>query len=155
MTTNILNVLKGGERIGIDTAPLIYFIENHPVYADVVAPVFELIDDGSIVAVSSVITITEVLSQPLKLARRDVENAYRQILLEHAHFDLLPVTIEIAERAAQLRAQYNLRTPDALQIATSLVAGCHAFLTNDIQLRRVTELRILVLNDFIQGSSAQ
>jgi len=52
----------------------------------------------------------------------------------------------IAERAADLRARYNLRTPDAIHIATAIVAGCDAFLTNDLALRRVTELRVLTLS---------
>jgi predicted nucleic acid-binding protein len=54
-------------------------------------------------------------------------------------------TNEVAERAADLRARYNVRTPDAIQLATALEAGCDAFLTNDLALRRVAELRVLVL----------
>lgn len=57
------------------------------------------------------------------------------------------VDAAIAERAAALRARYTLRTPDALQIATALHAGCQGFLTNDTALRRVTDLRVLVLHE--------
>jgi predicted nucleic acid-binding protein len=46
-----------------------------------------------------------------------------------------------------LRARYNLRTPDALQVATALVRRCEAFLTNDARLKRVTEIRVLTLDD--------
>jgi predicted nucleic acid-binding protein len=62
------------------------------------------------------------------------------------HFLSLPTTSQIAERAADLRARYNLRTPDALQLVTALEAGCAAFLTNDLALRRVTDLRVLALS---------
>ena len=41
----------------------------------------------------------------------------------------------------------GLRTPDALQIATALNAGCTAFLTNDFRLQLVTEIRVLVLDE--------
>jgi predicted nucleic acid-binding protein len=60
---------------------------------------------------------------------------------------LMPITTSVAERAAQLRAQYNLRTPDALHVASALEAACDAFLTNDLGLKRVTELRVLVLDE--------
>jgi predicted nucleic acid-binding protein len=60
---------------------------------------------------------------------------------------MAPIDVTIAERAANLRAQYNLRIPDALQIAASLNSECQAFLTNDPILMRVTELRVLVLNE--------
>jgi predicted nucleic acid-binding protein len=40
-----------------------------------------------------------------------------------------------------------LKLPDALQIATALVAGCEAFLTNDVQLSRVTKLKIILVSE--------
>lgn len=63
------------------------------------------------------------------------------------NFALVPIDYAIAEQAADLRARYNLRTPDALQIAAALSAGCQAFATNDRQLQRVTELSIVILDD--------
>jgi predicted nucleic acid-binding protein len=53
----------------------------------------------------------------------------------------------VAARAAELRARYRLKLADALQLALALQAGCEAFLTNDLALRRVAELRVLVLDD--------
>jgi predicted nucleic acid-binding protein len=53
----------------------------------------------------------------------------------------------VAARAAELRAHYRLRLADALQVALALHAGCEAFLTNDLALRRVSELRILELDE--------
>ena len=49
--------------------------------------------------------------------------------------------------AAGFRARYHLLLPDALQIAVALEAGCEAFLTNDLTLKRVTDLRVLVLDE--------
>lgn len=49
--------------------------------------------------------------------------------------------------AADFRARYNLSLPDALQAAVALVAGCDAFLTNDAALKRVTELRVITLDE--------
>lgn len=55
----------------------------------------------------------------------------------------------VAERAAALRARYDLRTPDALQIAAVQAAGCQAFLTNDHRLKRVTEPRVITVDDLV------
>lgn len=55
--------------------------------------------------------------------------------------------VPLAEQAADLRARYNLRTPDAVQIATAIDTGCDAFLTNDIALKRVTEICVIVLSE--------
>ena len=59
------------------------------------------------------------------------------------------MSIRVAETAADLRASYNLRTPDALQLATAIVSGCQGFLTNDRGLIRVKTIPVLVLDDLI------
>jgi len=62
-----------------------------------------------------------------------------------------PVSVTIAEQAARLRAQYRLRTPDAIHIATAMIAGCDAFLTNDRDLKRVQAIRVLILDELEAG----
>jgi predicted nucleic acid-binding protein len=51
----------------------------------------------------------------------------------------------IAEGAAELRARHNLRTPDAIQIATAIRSGTSWFLTNDAELANLSEISVLVL----------
>ncbi|MBC8171810.1 MAG: PIN domain-containing protein, partial [Anaerolineae bacterium] len=97
--------------------------------------------------VTSTITLTEVLTKPRRLGDVELENTYRKILLQTRNILILPVVPVIAERAADLRARYNLKTPDALQIATALDAGCDAFLTNDAGIQRVTDLKILIVSE--------
>jgi len=75
-----------------------------------------------------------------------LQQEYSELLLHSADFETMPIDAETAKRAATARAQYNLRTPDALQVATALEFDCQAFLTNDIPLKRVTELRVLILD---------
>jgi predicted nucleic acid-binding protein len=58
----------------------------------------------------------------------------------------LSLTPEIAERAARLRAEHNLRTPDAIQMATALYAGASFFLTNDADLPDLANLKLSVLD---------
>ncbi len=118
------------------------------------APVLEvarLLDAGKIEGVASTITLTEVFSQPTRLARNDLVDAYRTLLEQHAHLRLVPIDANVAFRAAELRGRYGLRTPDALQVAASLESGCDAFLTNDRELGRVQEIRVLFVTDLVAG----
>jgi predicted nucleic acid-binding protein len=137
--------LDGVTALGIDTAPLIYFVEQHAAYLDIMRAVIQRIDSGQIIGYSSVVTLTEVLTQPLRQGNQILEAEYRTLLLNSRNFLLSAITAEIAELAADLRARHSLRTPDALQIAATLFSGCQAFLTNDQELSRVTDLRIVVL----------
>jgi Predicted nucleic acid-binding protein, contains PIN domain len=138
---------QGILRLGIDTAPFIYFVERHPDYLGLMREIIRRIDAGEIEAVSSVVTLTEVLTHPLRFKNVLLAQRYRDVLYRSRNFRLLPIDASIAEVAANLRARYNLRTPDALQLATAIRAGCDAFLTNDATLKKVTELKVLVLSE--------
>ncbi|MBC7869204.1 MAG: PIN domain-containing protein [Chitinophagaceae bacterium] len=143
----INQALENVKILGVDSSPLIYFIERSPRYIDLMRVIVKRIDEGTIEALTSVITLTEVLVQPIKFNNVTIEQSYRQILSGSRNFTLKAITYDIAEQAARLRAKYNLKTPDALQVAASLDGGCDAFLTNDLGLKRVDEIQILVLDE--------
>lgn len=140
------DALAGVTRLGFDTSPIIYFVERNPKYLDLVREVIRRVDLGEIEGRSSVVTLTEVLTKPKQSGNTAIEAEYSSLLLNSRNFALLPISIEIAGLAADLRARYNIRTPDALQIAAALSVSCQAFVTNDAALRRVTDLKILVLD---------
>jgi predicted nucleic acid-binding protein len=140
------DALSSVTALCFDTAPLIYFIEQHPHYLNIVREIFRRVNSMTIAGLSSVITLTEVLTKPKRLQNAMVESESHNLLLYSRNFNLIPIDYSIAESAASLRARYRLRTPDALQLAAALNSGCEAFLTNDSALQRVTELRVLVLD---------
>lgn len=141
------DVLVGTTALGFDTAPFIYFVERHPSYLAVMREIIRRVDAGELEGYSSVVTLTEVLTLPMRLGKGGIVQEYRDVLLHSRHFTPIPLNAALAERAALLRARYTLRTPDALQIATALHAGCQSFLTNDRALKRVTDLRVLILQE--------
>lgn len=147
--------LVGVQQLYIETAPLIYYVEVNPAYAAKMDAIVATIETTPIDAVSSVITLVEVLSHPMKLGDHRLVQEYRDILVNSSEFRLVPVTAQIAESAAEMRARYNLRTPDALHVASAVLTGCDAFLTNDTSFERITEIRILVLNELELDSPSE
>ena len=123
-----------GATVGLDTAPLIYFIEENPTYLPVVRPFFEAVARAEFQIVTSVLTLTEVLVHPMRHGDHELANQYSRILLHAGQIATMPVSEAIAEEAAQLRARHGLRTPDAIQLATTICAGASFFLTNDSRL---------------------
>jgi len=136
-----------GQIVGLDTAPLIYFIEQHPNYLERVRAFFTAMDAGEFQVVTSTLTLTEVLVHPLRSGHTELAETYRDVLLNQENLKTLAVSGEIAELAAQLRATQNLRTPDAIQIATALMENATFFLTNDTRLSAATHLQVLVLEN--------
>jgi len=139
-----INALQG-KTVGLDTAPLIYFIEENPTYIETVRLFFEAMDRGSFLVVTSTLTLLEVLVHPLRSNNRELATEYRDILL-NSKLMTLEVSNVIAEQAAQLRAVHNIRTPDAIQISAALDAGATHFFTNDIRLPDIPSIQILSLD---------
>ena len=85
--------------------------------------------------------------RPLSTGNERLAQEYLDILVISGTYNLIAITASIARIAADLRARYNLRTPDALHIASAIATGCDAMLTNDFHLKRVQELSILSLDE--------
>lgn len=139
----------------IDTASIIYYIEEHPKYLAIVDQIFPGLSNASnnIYAFSSILTLTEVLPHPLRQNNHDLAKRYRDFLLHSRNFVLFTVDEIIAERAAEIRAQYQYRTPDAIQLATGVERNATLFITNDKRLKNFPDLNILALDDFLSPTT--
>jgi len=141
-----------GEVVGLDTTPLIYFIEENPAYLETVRPFFEAMDRGEFSVVTSVVTLLEVLVHPFRNGDAQLARQYRDILLNAEGLTTILLSQGVAEDAARLRAAHNIRTPDAIQMATAIHEGASFFLTNDARLPSLPRLKVLVLDELKAGS---
>lgn len=138
-----------GKTIGVDTAPFIYFVEEHPAYLPMVDPFFQALERGEIQAVTSTLALTEVLVHPYRRGDRDLARQYSNILLNAPNLRTIALSPEIAEEAARIRAVYGLKTPDSILLATSRLAGASAFLTNDEEIAQLPDMETVVLSRLI------
>ena len=141
-----------GNRIFFDTNPIIYYLETHTDYSDIV--VNFIIKHKALDAefYTSAITNAEYLYKPFREHRLDLIRLYSEFLSIY-NFRVSPITESIALKSAQMRSKYSgLKLPDALQLATSIECQCNAFLTNDEQLSQVVEANVLCLNRLMNKS---
>lgn len=139
----------GQGPVGLDTCVFIYYIEEHPTYLGIVAQIFEAIAHGQIMAITSGITLLETLVIPLRKKDKRLAEHYQQLLTESDGLTLLELNKDLLYRGALLRAEFGLKTPDALQIAAAQIKKCTAFITNDRRVSNFTGLKILQLSDFL------
>jgi predicted nucleic acid-binding protein len=136
-----------GKVVGVDTAPLIYFIEENPIYLARVRPFFKAMDRGDFSVVTSIVTLLEVLVHPFRHGDAELAQQYRDILLNAEGLTTILLSRDIAEKAARLRAAHSIRTPDAIQLAAAIHQGASFFLTNDACLPSLPGLKVLVLDE--------
>lgn len=139
--TLIRSFLKRHRRIALDTSVFIFHLEENPAYADMAGEVFGWLERASQSAVTSSITMTELLVQPYR-ASEILVNQYFGLLSSFPNLEWIPPDLEIADAAARLRARHRLRSPDALQAATAICRGATSLLCNDQGLARVPDIEI-------------
>ncbi len=132
--------LPEGALVLVDSAPIIYTLESHPKLAGRFAPLFARHERGGIGLAVSTVTIAEVLTGPLGAGEEALARRYRAAL---ESWRVVEVTSDIAESAARLRAQYRLRLPDAIQLASALAINAEALVTHDRDFGKVRGMRIL------------
>jgi len=138
-----------GFRICVDTPIIIYFIEKNKKYLNLIRPVFIEIDSGNIEAITSTITLLEVLVHPFRTGNEPLANKYREILLSSEGLTTFEIFHEVSEMASRLRAKYLIKTPDAIQISVGILYGATKFLINDPNLKQVSEIKVVTLDDFL------
>jgi len=141
------------ERVGrgpvaIDTACFIYLIEEHATYLERIEPLFAAVAGGRIEAVTSALTLLEVLVVPFRSGDRALAERYERILTRSRGLKLVDLDRTQLRAAAQLRSVHaSLRVPDALQLAAALSMRCPSFVTNDRRLPRLAGLDTISLDE--------
>ncbi|GBC95604.1 hypothetical protein HRbin16_01396 [bacterium HR16] len=141
--------LSGVRRIFLDTAPIIYHVEGVALYQPLTDLIFSRIGEGALVAVTSCITLAECLVHPYRRGDMQLVQQFKNVITRGRNTRYVGVD-SVVEQAAELRARYNLTLIDSLQIASAIADGCDSFLTNDLALKRVTGMNILVLDELLR-----
>ena len=146
----VIKAIKDG-IIGIDTMIFIYHFEDHPQYSHITERIFDAIEHGKYKAVTSVITLIEILVKPKRDGNLTAAKDYKDLLLTFPNLKIFDLDLKISDVASDLRARYAIKTPDAIQIATAVCGGSKSFITNDESLKKVEEVRVLLLDEIVKS----
>ncbi len=138
-----------GPFVYLDANIFIYALEAHADSISELTALFQAIDRGQFQAVTSELTLAETLVKPLSEGDAAKQTVYEQAIRNSASLRVVSVNRRVLMEAARLRATSNLRLPDAIHAATSLLGACETFLTNDPLFRNITALPVVVLSEAI------
>ena len=128
-------------RVYLDTAPVIYLVEHVEPY---LAYLITRLGESGLIQVCGELTRLETRVKPIRLNDIALLMAFDDYFSEIIE-DVVPLTRAIVDYATELRARYNFRTPDALQLASAIGGECDYFLTNDSALQKCTEIKVEVI----------
>ncbi len=141
--------LRLHHRIALDTPVFIYQLEANPRYVAYTDHIFAWLERSGSEAITSTITMTELLVQPYRDSDEKRADEFRGLLSTYPNLDWIAPNLEIAELAARIRALHRLRTPDALQAATAIHAQAAGLITNDPFFERAEGFETLVLDHLL------
>lgn len=137
-----INKLRGS-RVYFDANPIIYFIEQNTQFAEAVSPVFEMIGDGSILAFTSELSLTEILIKPIRDNRIQAIQTHKELLLDPELFTLISPNQDTFLLAAELGGKSSMRTPDAIHMACAIESKCKYFITNDKSIKSTGDVSVV------------
>lgn len=127
-------VIKKGATVYLDTNPIIYLTEGNTAFKASIASLFAEFERAEARLITSELALTEALVLPLRQADVELVAVYERLFDDL--IEALPVSREVLIMAARLRAETPaLRTPDAIHLATALLARADVFLSSDHGIR--------------------
>ena len=147
--TQLRAFLHRHTRIALDTSIFIYQLESNLRYATLTDTIFRWIEQPEHAAVTSTITMTELLVQPYRDFGQQRVDEFYALLSTYPNLEWLTPNLEVADIAARIRATHRLRTPNALQAATAIHARATGLVTNDPVFTRVQAFQTLVLDQLL------
>ena len=130
--------------IYLDTAIVIYFVEQVPLFFPLVQQRLNDIHDAGDHLALSDLTELECLVQPLRQNNATLQADF-EAFFASAGIVHVPITSAVYRRAARIRADHRFQLADSIHLACSLEGGCGLFLTNDHRLRVFPDIPIEVL----------
>jgi predicted nucleic acid-binding protein len=137
-----------GERVYLDTNIFIYALEGYPDYLDSLTALFSEIDKGKLKAVTSELTLAEVLVKPVMDNNHHLEIIYLETIQSSDNLEVIPIDRQILIEAAKMRAQSTtIHLPDAIHLATARINHCSSFITNDKRLKFLPDMDVIIFSE--------
>lgn len=129
--------------VGLDANIFSYHFHQDPLFGPLTKEIFDLLSLNRLRAVTSIITLIEILS--VKASSVKIKGL-KKLFSEIPNLAVVEVNEEIADKTVLIRRKYGFRTPDAIQLATAVQARAKVFITNDERLKKLKELKVILLS---------
>lgn len=143
---SILKKALSGKKILVDTNIIIYLTDGVQPFFDLSRHLFQMIENGDILAVFSILSVAEVMQGPLR--RGFVQNALeaKTYLLNFPNSTCQDVTADVIDKIGKdQRVEWaKLRTVDALIISSGLVNNVDQMVSNDAHFQSALPENLLL-----------
>jgi predicted nucleic acid-binding protein len=124
-----------GDRIYLDANVFISAYESRGPRSDSAWAILEAVEKGEFSAVSSELTLAEIMVGPIRDGDDKLSSHYHEMFRSGEHFLVAPIERDVLLEAAALRGVVgSLRLPDAIHVATARLQECKFIVSDDRRL---------------------
>jgi len=143
MGSRQLEELVNHKRVALESSVFILALEGNKDFPQA-SELFRVLAVARAEVFASVLTITEVINKSYEIGDTKRVPARLDFIHGGGRINVIDVSQAIALKAAQLRAKYHLKTPDAIHLATAIEANCDVFFTADKDFQiNISEVKIV------------
>lgn len=126
--------------IYLDTNVIIRFVEGDPASRDMIRS--RLANESDIC--TSQLSRLESRCVPIRDKDSTLLSLYDAFFAAR-ELRILGIETPVIDEATSIRAAYNLTSPDAIHLATAILAGANSFLTGDKKLARCNKIAVEII----------
>jgi predicted nucleic acid-binding protein len=123
-------------RFSIDTNIFLNVKNKEEPYYEYSKKILQLIDDGELEGVVPAIVAAELCAGYHEFDELAEKDEFLTQLRTNPNYTIVDLDLEVADEAGRIRAMTHLRLPDAILVASSLIADAPILVTHDDQLAK-------------------
>jgi predicted nucleic acid-binding protein len=132
--------IGSNSRVYLDTNVFILLVEGEAERADIIRRLFDALRRRPNSAVTSELTLGEVLAPPRRKGALELHvkrRIYLDLIVWSGFIELVPVGRDLLIETADLRRVSRHKLPDAVHVVSAIRCRCTYFLSNDVDGKRV------------------
>jgi predicted nucleic acid-binding protein len=134
-------------KVSLDTNVFLAIKNKEPDY-EYSELIIDNIEAKKIEGVMSVIVLAELLVGFYQNAEKEEADQFSSSAL--MNYDIIPVNHDVAKKSAQIRAQYNIKLPDAIITFSTMLSESDFLITNDKELHKKLKIQKITPKDFVE-----
>lgn len=137
--------------IGLDSQVFIYHFGNNPIFRPFTITLFNLMEQGEIVGVTSILSVLEIISKAKEKEDQHLVNEYKFLFNTFPNLVVGGVDEDVVDLSATLKAKYSFDTTVAIQLATAKLYNATCFITNKQDLKKIQEIKVIIISEILEN----
>jgi len=116
--------------------------------------ILDWIDSGALKCIISTVLVAEMCAGYHSAGEIDEKDDFLTHLVSSQNYDIVELSVGLADEAGKIKATTDLRLPDAIIVASAVKGGAECLISNDASLKKALQsIRVMTPEEFVREQS--